>query len=157
MLDLFDEFRALIERLDIERLEYAVCGGMAMAIHGLLRTTIDIDLLIPTESLDGLMEIARESGYNIRGKDLTFAKGAVEIRRVSKIDAESGDILSLDLLLTTPALESVWTSRVDADWEGIKLTVVSRDGLIALKQIRNSRQDQADIDALQSRGDDAES
>jgi hypothetical protein len=155
MLDLFDEFRALIERLDAEGLEYAVCGGMAMAIHGLLRTTIDIDMLIRTESLNDLIGLANESGYDIRGKDLSFAKGAVEIRRISKIDPESGDVLSLDFLLVTPALESVWTNRLDADWEGLKLTVVSRDGLIALKQLRNSPQDQADIEALQSWGNDA--
>lgn len=157
MLDLYDEFRALIEQLDVRGFDYAVCGGMAMAVHGHLRATIDIDLLIQEESLDPLLATARAAGYNIRGKDLSFANGAVEIRRVSKIDPESGDILSLDLLLTTPAIESVWKSRVDADWEGTKLTVVSRDGLIALKQLRNSQQDLADIAVLVSGDSDAES
>lgn len=157
MLDLYDEFRALIEQLDARGFDYAVCGGMAMAVHGHLRATIDIDLLIQEESLDSLLATARAAGYNIRGKDLSFANGAVEIRRVSKIDPESGDILSLDLLLTTPAIESVWKSRVDADWEGTKLTVVSRDGLIALKQLRNSQQDLADIAVLVSGDSDAES
>jgi hypothetical protein len=155
MLDLYDEFRALIELLHAEGLEYAVCGGLAVAIHGHLRTTIDIDLLIQEESLSRIREAAKTAGYNIRGKDLTFAKGVVEIRRVSKIDPDSGDVLSLDLLLTTPAIQPVWEDRVSADWEGVRLSVVSRDGLIALKRLRSSEQDLADIAALKGEVTDA--
>ncbi len=47
MLDLFDEFVALVDALEKARLPYAVCGGLAMAIHGLPRATIDVDLLVP--------------------------------------------------------------------------------------------------------------
>ena len=40
---------------------------------------------------------------------------------------------------------------MDAEWEGGRLSVVSRDGLIELKQLRNSGQDIADIEALTGR------
>jgi hypothetical protein len=83
---------------------------------------------------------------------MTFAKGAIEIRRVSKIDKETGHVLSLDLLLVTAEIRQVWDSRIKADWEGKKLSVVSRGGLIALKSMRDSLQDRADISALE--GDD---
>jgi hypothetical protein len=33
MLDLYDEFAALIAALEAAEAEYAVCGGLAMAIH----------------------------------------------------------------------------------------------------------------------------
>ncbi len=102
MLDIYDEFRRLVEVFDARKVEYALCGGMAMAVHKRPRMTIDIDILIPPEFLERVIPIANELGYNIRGKDLSFANGAVEIRRVSKIDAASGDLLSLDFLLVTP-------------------------------------------------------
>jgi nucleotidyltransferase AbiEii toxin of type IV toxin-antitoxin system len=150
MLDLVDELRKLVRALEDHRIEYALCGGMAMGVHGRARATIDIDLLILSESLPEVIEIAKALGYNIRGKDLSFANGAVEIRRVSKIDSDDGELLSLDLLLATPDIRDVWESRIEVEWEGGKLSVVSASGLIALKQLRRSYQDLADIEALTS-------
>lgn len=152
MLDILDELRDLVAVFDEREVDYALCGGMAMGVHGLARTTIDIDLLILADSLDEVLAIAKSLGYNIRGKDMSFANGAVEIRRVSKIDPEDGELLSLDLLLVTPAIFPVWESRLKAEWEGGNLFVVSANGLIALKQLRGSDQDLVDIKALVGEG-----
>jgi hypothetical protein len=122
---------------------------MAMGVYGQARTTIDIDMLVLSESLEAALNVARGLGYDIRGKDLTFANGAIEIRRMSKFDPETGDPLSLDLLLVTPEIRAVWDARAEADWEGGKLSVVSREGLIKLKRLRNSGLDQDDIRALE--------
>lgn len=149
MFNLYDEFRRVIVGLDEHNIEYALCGGMAMAIYDRPRTTVDIDLVILSESLNEVMSLAAGLGYSIRGLDMTFAQGAVEIRRISKINKETGHVLSLDLLLVTPEIRQVWDSRVKAAWEGRSLWVVSRDGLIALKRMRGSLQDHADISALE--------
>jgi hypothetical protein len=149
MIDIHDELRRVTTKLDEQNIEYALCGGMAMAVHQRPRFTIDIDLLIQEESLPGTMDVARSLGYNIRGKDLSFANGAVEIRRVSKIDPDSGDLLTLDLLLVTPEVRVAWDSRVQAEWEGGTLSVVSAAGLIAMKQLRRSGIDMDDIKALE--------
>jgi hypothetical protein len=151
MLDLYDEFRTLVAALEQYSIDYALCGGIAMAVHGAARATIDIDLVVQPESLETLITIATELGFTIRGKDLQFANGAIEIRRFSKIEPESGDLLSLDLLLVTPEILPVWQSRITANWEGGKLSVVSRDGLIQMKQLRSSGQDLDDIKRLQER------
>lgn len=150
MIDITDELRALVAVLDKENVDYALCGGMAMAVYGLARTTIDIDLLIPSDALDDVLTIAKSLGYNIRGKDMSFANA--EIRRVSKIDPDDGELLSLDLLLVSPNMIESWESRIEAEWEGGKLSVVSASGLIALKRLRGSAQDLADIEALQGEG-----
>jgi len=148
MLDILEELHKLVAIFDEREVDYALCGGMAMAVHGRARTTIDIDLMVLSDSLDEVFAIAKSLGYNIRGKDLSFANGAVEIRRVSKIDPADGELLSLDLLLVTPATLAAWESRLQAEWEGGKLSVVSASGLIALKQLRGSDQDLVDIKAL---------
>ncbi len=136
-------------KLDEQNIAYALCGGMAMGVHGFARTTIDIDLLVLSESVEAAIAIARDLGYTIRGKDLSFKDGAIEIRRVSQIDPESGDLLPLDFLLVTPELREIWDSRTEAEWEGGRLSVVTRNGLIKLKRWRNSGQDLADIEALE--------
>jgi hypothetical protein len=63
-----------------------------------------------------------------------FRGGAVEIRRVSKIHA-SGQVLFLDLLLVTAALQPVWEGRETMEWDFGKISVVSRDSLISLKSL----------------------
>lgn len=149
MLDLFDEFVALVNALEVADLPYAVCGGLAMAIHGLPRATVDVDILVPIDAADSVLAAARGLGYSIPAEPMTFAGGAVEIRRVTKIDASSGDLLSLDLLLVTPGLSDTWVGRTKIGWERGEVWVVSREGLVALKKLRGSGQDQDDIKRLQ--------
>ncbi|HLG15662.1 MAG TPA: hypothetical protein VJH03_14345 [Blastocatellia bacterium] len=148
MLDLYYEFERLISAFNERHIEYSVCGGLAMAVHGAPRTTIDIDLLIPPESLDGAKTTAGELGYVIEAGPMSFRNGAVEIRRVSKLDPDSGDLLMLDMLLVTPEVAAAWQTRTEVEWEQGRLWIVSREGLIMLKSLRGSAQDLADIERL---------
>jgi hypothetical protein len=153
MFDLYEEFKAIVAALEEHGIAYAVCGGLAMAVHGFPRATVDIDLLILPEALEETKRIARGLGYTIEafpieGFPMTFDKGPMEIRRLSKIDPDSGIVLSLDMLLVTPQLVDVWQARGEVEWESGRLMVVSRNGLIALKSGRSSPQDLADIQRL---------
>jgi hypothetical protein len=148
MLDLYDEFSTLINALEGAGVDYAVCGGLAMAIHGFPRATIDVDLVISSTSLDRVLASAHDLGYTIPADPMSFAGGTVQIRRVTKVDV-SGDLLSLDLLLVTPSIEDIWNGRMRVRWAGGELWVVSRAGLAALKRLRGSGQDQDDIRRLE--------
>ena len=79
---------------------------------------------------------------------MSFASGNVVISRLSRRDTDSEDYLTVDLIQVTSALKSIWSGRIDVDWEGGRLTVVSREGLIFLKKLRNSGQDRDDIEKL---------
>jgi hypothetical protein len=152
MLDLYDEFAALIAALEAAEAEYAVCGGLAMAIHGHPRATIDVDLVVPPSAAERVLACARALDYVIPADPMSLAGGKVEIRRMTKIDAASGDLLSLDLLLVTPAIEEIWRERTRVRWERGELWVVSRQGLVSLKRLRGSGQDQDDIKRLEEDG-----
>lgn len=155
MIDIVDELKTLVAKFDDQDIEYALCGGVAMGVHGFMRMTMDIDFIILPQSLNAVLAIADSLGYTIRGKDLSFKDGNVEIRRISKIDGETGDILPLDFLLVTPAIQKMWDSRIDADWEGGRLSVVTRSALIELKKLRSSGQDLVDIERLLSDDENA--
>lgn len=144
---LFDELKDLVELLEKHQVEYAVCGGLALAIHGFPRATFDIDLLIQPDSLDKAYEIAKGKGYDIRGLDMSFKERAVEIRRVSKVDAE-GEILSLDLLLVTPKVQDVWETKEKYEWLDSELWIVSREGLIKMKELAGRNKDLIDLERL---------
>jgi cellobiose-specific phosphotransferase system component IIB len=149
MATLLDELSQLISALDENEIEYAVCGGLSLAIHGFARATLDIDILIQPESLEKAYKVGAENGFDIRGLDISFKERAVEIRRVSKIDA-NGEMLSLDLLLVTPQVRDVWETREKIDFLGKQLSVVSRDGLIKMKRLAGRPQDLADIDRIEN-------
>jgi hypothetical protein len=57
-----------------------------------------------------------------------------ELRNIVTTLNES-DLLMLDLLLVTPETRSAWDSRIESDWEGTTLSVVTREGLIALSSV----------------------
>ena len=148
MLDLYDEFKALISALTLRKIDYALCGGLAMAVHGVQRATVDIDLLILAAVLDDAKGVVRDLGFTAEALPMTFSGKAIEIHRTSKIDPDSGDVLMIDFLLVTPQIMNAWRSRTEVEWENGKLWVVSREGLIALKSLRGSNQDLDDIERL---------
>ncbi len=149
MLDLEEELRRVIEAFDAATISYALCGGLALAVHGHPRATVDIDLLVREEEIGRATDLADRIGFTFKAHPMTFCDGAVPIHRVTKVDASDGDTLMLDLLVVTVRTEHVWASRETLDWAGQTIAVVSREGLIALKRLRSSAQDLADIAALQ--------
>jgi hypothetical protein len=149
VFDLEEELAAIVDALNAAQLPYALCGGLAMAVHGAPRATVDIDLLVREEQLSGIHETVEPLGFVIHARPMTFSSGNVRIDRVSKIDPRDGETLMLDLLLVTPAVEDVWALRETRAWRGATLQVVSREGLIRLKQFRSSTQDRADIERLE--------
>ncbi|HTK27782.1 MAG TPA: hypothetical protein VL327_14555 [Pyrinomonadaceae bacterium] len=148
MAKLVDELKELVSAFESNGIEYALCGGLAMAAHGFVRATMDIDILIPEESLEKAYQVGAEKGFDIRGLDISFKERAVEIRRISKVVGE--DVISLDLLLVTPQVEEIWKTREKIDFLGDKLSIVSRDGLISMKRLAGRPQDLVDIERLEN-------
>ena len=120
-----------------------------MTIHGFPRATMDIDVMVLANDLEAAWKIATDLGYHIEGKPLHFHDGAIEIRRISKLDAETRVLFTLDFLLVTEATEKVWRDRETIEWEHGVISVVSREGLIQLKRVSGRLQDLADIERLE--------
>jgi hypothetical protein len=154
MIDLYEELRALVDKLDEAKIDYALCGGMALAIYGIPRATVDLDLLILQKALGKASRIAQERGYTFVAQPMVLASGAISIHPFSKKDEETGFWLSLDFLLVTPSIEDVWKERKALDWEGGRIQVVSRAGLIRLKSLRKSGQDLEEIARIEEDKDE---
>lgn len=155
MIDVYAELKWIINALNENEIEYAVCGGWAMAIHGVPRATIDIDLLISADSLEKVFAIAKENDYWLEGLPMSFHGGQIEIRRISKIDDETGFVLMLDLLLVTSEISDIWQEKQIKPLENGSVSVVSREGLIKLKTLSGRTQDKADIEKLEEIEDES--
>jgi hypothetical protein len=150
MFDLELEFDSVRAALSAAEIEYALCGGLAVGVLGFARSTIDIDLLIKPGDEARVYDVVAPLGFTVKAMPMNFDLGATQIRRVSKIDATDGEVLMLDLLLVTPALENVWDTRERLLWRDRELWVVSAEGLIAMKRRRSSPMDLADIEKLEN-------
>ena len=150
MPTLLEEFTNITNALNECGIEYAVCGGWAMAILGFPRATIDIDLLILSDDLSEVWQIAQNFGYDVEGLPLHFHDGKIEIRRISKIDKDTKSLITIDFLLVTEALKEVWQNRKLFKWNRGNVFVVSKEGLIFMKSISGRLQDLADIERLEN-------
>ena len=150
-MNFFDELETLIRALESGGIDYALCGGVALAIHGAPRATQDIDLLLRPEDIDPLRTVARSCGFTLESFPMDFSSG-LTIQRFTKLI--EGQPLMLDVLFVAGPLEKVWADRQIAAFQGGKVRVVSREGLIALKLAAGRPQDVADIKRLEelSRG-----
>lgn len=149
-MDLFEEFRNLLVTLRREEVPYALCGGLALAIYGITRATEDIDVLVDERSLPQLRAAAERLGFRFDPQPLVFKEGGVKIYRLFKAAGED----LLDLLLVTPLTQPAWDSQREMETEFGPVRVVSPAGLIYLKNLRRSGQDEDDIRKLKELSDE---
>ncbi|MCX7407715.1 MAG: hypothetical protein NTZ32_06480 [Planctomycetales bacterium] len=148
-MDLYDEFFSLIEAFDAAAVPYAVCGGIAVAIHGFPRFTEDIDLLIHPSDEQRALQAAAARQFTLEGGRLPMGNGEDskwEIVRVSKIVGKS--LLTLDLMLAAEEVQLAWNDRAVVEYSGKRVSVVSRPGLKLLKQLAGRRKDLLDLEQL---------
>lgn len=145
VFDIDAELEAIVSALEAAELPYAICGGVAVAVHGHPRATTDIDMIVPAEHLDEILRTVRGLGYVLVAAPMHFSSG-IEVRRVSRI--EGGELFTLDVMPVTPALREVWEGRQSVRWRGNPLRIVSREGLFSMKRLAGRAQDLADLEAL---------
>lgn len=144
-MNLFDELMALVAELDAAGVEYALIGGLAVAVWGVPRATKDIDLLVLPAAVERAKEAAARRGFVLAAGPLRFRDG-VSIERVSRV--RDGALLTVDFMLVSEGLDAAWASRTQVRAVEQSLTVVSRDALIAMKLAAARPQDIADVEKL---------
>lgn len=143
--------------LDRHGVEYTIIGGVAVQVHGVGRTTLDLDL-IPDPSPDNVRRLAaalRE--LDARPTDMPWAGPPTEEQLaataiVPPLATAHGD---LRVLNDVPGARTYERLRADAlvlELDGISLAFASRDDLVAMKRATNRPQDRDDIAALTGEG-----
>lgn len=149
-MNLKEELLGVVGALNRAAVSYALCGGMAVVLHGHPRLTRNIDLLVRPEDLPAAKAALATVGFTIEAGTIPFDLGKPHQREVCRISKAVGtDLITLDLLLLPEFLEEVWTSRETYQVEGAQVTVVSRRGLVQMKKAAGRPQDLGDVAALE--------
>lgn len=148
-MNITDEFTGLTDAMLDAGIDYAVCGGFALALHGFPRFTNDIDLLILPADLANALDTAKRCGFTDEPEPLVLGQQSghrCELWRINKF--KDTDHLTLDFILATTVLQSVWDGRLAYMWQNRSLPVVSAAGLAKMKRLAGRPQDLLDIQTL---------
>lgn len=144
-MNLFDELSSIIDALNAANVPFALVGALALAIHGVPRATEDIDILVRPADLEAAFKAVATKGYTAPAAPMTFASG-VTMHRVSKVDGR--EFTTLGFLPAEGPFEGTFDMTIEVESGGQKLTTVSREGLIYMKQLSGRMKDLADIERL---------
>lgn len=148
------DLRALLSTFADHHVEYVVIGGIAVVLHGGLRTTEDLDIVPDPDpgNLDRLCQMLEHVQASLL-LNPTRRFGSREAwllkrgRNVS-ITTRYGD---LDIVRTLPGVPDYAALVADSERyevDGITLLAASPERLVAMKQARGSAQDHADVETL---------
>ncbi len=148
-MNVFEEFKRLVMELEKQKVRYALVGGVAMAFYTEPRFTRDIDLLIDCEDFEKTKGILEKDGYFESASPWTFRNVAIELHRFLKVVDEEDEMLLDILVAKDEEVKSIIQNAIEAESEEGRVMVVNKGDLIWLKRMRDSKQDQADIERLE--------
>ena len=144
------DFRDLLSTFNEHGVELLVVGAHALAAHGHVRATKDLDVWVRPDPSNArrLMNALQAFGaptHDVKESDfatpgITFQIGVEPVR--------------IDIITTVDGLEfePAWQNRVAAEYGGVPAFVLSRNDLILNKRASARPQDLADIAALELLG-----
>ncbi|MCC6621291.1 MAG: nucleotidyltransferase family protein [Deltaproteobacteria bacterium] len=148
-MNLVDELHAVARALKVASIPYAVCGGVAVTMHGATRTTKDIDLLVPPEHIAAALEALRPLGYTFVALPMTFEAGTPRERHVQRVTKVEGrQHLIVDLIAERGPFAGLLADRVAVELPEGEVQLVSRATLEAMKRLAGRPQDLADLAKL---------
>lgn len=133
----------LLGQLDIT---WAFIGGVAVGIHGYIRATEDIDIILNISDLDKLDTILKDQGYIIHKDSINFEDGFRLFRRVKIIGEE---YFVLDALVPPEEFNFLFENRFEGLLDETKIFVISKENLLWLKKHTGRKIDLADAEALE--------
>lgn len=145
-MELYAELEALTRGLDAAGIDYALCGGLALAVYGLPRATRDIDIMARRGDVDRIRQVVRGLGFIVEALPMTFSSSDRTVIRFTKFGGNGP--LMVDILIVEDRPDAAWETRSLIPFESGSISVVSRHGLVSLKLLAGRPQDLADIQRL---------
>jgi hypothetical protein len=142
------DFRDMLSALSAAGAEFLVVGAHAMAAHGLVRATGDLDIWVrssdsnATKVWDALRAfrapLSRLSVHDLTDADVVFQMG-VEPNRIDILSSISG-----------VTFDEAWSNRREVDIGGLRVPVIGRRELLLYKRAAGRPKDLADVAWLES-------
>lgn len=156
-----DVFGSVLRALEADGIRYVVVGGVAVNLHGFLRLTGDLDLVIDLTPDEARRTMATLERIGLRPRiPVSLADFADPVKRKSWIDEKGMLVLNLwdpneplrtiDIFVSDPiAFDGLYDRSVLMQDGGFVARVASIDDLLTLKRMAGRPEDLRDIEALE--------
>ena len=142
------DFRDLLAEFNAHEVEYLVVGAHALAAHGYVRATRDLDLWVRPELKNARRVIKALTSFGAPLGDLTeddlVREGVVFQIGIAPIRIDV--CTSIDAV----AFEEAWSTRLTSRFADQEVGVLSREHLIRNKRATGRTRDLADLEELES-------
>jgi hypothetical protein len=146
------DFRDLLAEFNAHRVEFLVVGAHALAAHGCVRATKDLDVWIRPEAENAKHTIAALRTFGSPLQDLTEKDLATP-----GVTFQIGlPPLRIDILTQISGVEfdEAWPSRMQANFGDQTVGVISKTHLLKNKRAAGRKQDLADVEWLENQAED---
>ena len=142
-----DDLKDLFRLLNENNVEYVIVGGYAVAFHGFVRATKDIDVLFRNspQNISCLMDALSDFGITKSDMDIgTFA-------RTGQIVRLGTPPLMIELINAVGGVtfDEIWKNKVSGQYGDIHMYFLSREDLLKSKKAAGRPQDLRDIEELE--------
>jgi hypothetical protein len=146
-MEICQDFRELLELLNAQKVEYLIVGAHALAFHGYIRATKDIDLYVrPTAAnAERVMAALDAFGFGQVGLE------AKDFQEPDQIIQLGYPPVRIDLItsLTGISWDRAAEGRCQGEYGGTPAPFLGRAELVANKKASGRPQDLADADRLE--------
>jgi hypothetical protein len=142
------DFRDLLAAFNARGVEYLVVGAHALAAHGHVRATKDLDVWVRASAANAVRVLGALREFGAPLHDLTEA----DLARPGLVFQIGVPPLRVDVITAIDGVvfEDAWPDRLESAIEGTRVPVLSRRHLIANKRAAGRLQDLADLERLES-------
>jgi hypothetical protein len=142
------DFRDLLAEFNAHGVEYLVVGAHALAAHGHVRATKDLDIWVRPDVGNARRVLAALRAFGAPLHDLTEA----DLSAPGLIFQIGVAPLRIDIMTAIDgvAFAEAWADRMQARFADQAAAVLSRDHLIKNKRAAGRKQDAADVERLQA-------
>ncbi len=143
------DFRDLLSTFNAHRVDYLVVGAHALAAHGHVRATGDLDVWIKAEPANARRVLEALRAFGAPLQDLSEA----DLTRAGTMFQISVAPLRIDILtgIDGVAFDEAWVDRLTARFADLSVPVLSANHLIRNKRAVGRAQDLADVEWLEKR------
>ena len=143
-----EDYKDMLQALADERVRFLLVGAYALAAHGYLRATMDMDIwVMPSpRNAEAVLRALRRFGAPLH--DLT----AADLQADGTVFQIGVAPRRIDIITTASGLhfEETFERSLTVDIEGIEVHVPSLDDLIRNKRTAGRTKDLADAEALET-------
>jgi hypothetical protein len=143
------DFKELLAEFNARRVEYLIVGAHALAAHGHVRATQDLDIWVRPEPANAKRVIDALRAFGAPLHDLTEQ----DLSTPGLIFQVGVEPIRIDVLTVIDGVsfDEAWTDRVSSRFSDQPVNVLSREHLIQNKLAAARPQDLADVERLRSK------